>query len=674
MGRQMSAIDREDDLSLTVLRHCVARGGGNLSPLQARILHDPLPVRIFSAPTGAGKSYALVRAAAEGRRVLFVVPTRRLAQNLAAAALLELNAGMAAGEAESLVALWSSDETARLRAENPDVKIGRLRVRQTRELGSNVRFIVATPKSIASMLLGALRPGHADHPFSISDLVANFDHIVFDEFHTIDARGFGLCAVVARAVAATAGGAKLTFLSATPIDVLPVLAALGLPPEAVAVGAEAVVTEAAGTGSNLRALHGDVEIRFCRHAHMLDLLEAHEAALRDCLNRDRQVVVILDSLDTLHAGKRDFAAFFDRLGVSAAKRLAINSVDDGAEPAMDGAFVTDRNADPVNYPVLLATSSVEMGVTFKAGLIAMDAGHDALSFVQRVGRVARNDEPGLVLVRYDAGTASRKSWLRGMLSAFGQEPTPRALTIDRFLEIVLRATRQRFTARENLNLDEPPRDFRAMPTRAVWAGAVFFHALEQAQSRFHRGQRDALESIRPAKVALVAYLLREVSEPTVNGERNGAEWASAFLAQASTLRDFTATVTVEELGGKRLPVPLRIIESRPALAAAPLVMDEKGGWVLMLDRPFDAALRQFEKVYREETQDVLLPTGDTCSVPRRSAATEAAQLMESMAARPGTPGSRRKRLEAAAKLVRLSGLVPPAEDVTSLPADTSAVL
>ena len=473
MGRQMSAIDREDDLSLTVLRHCVARGGGNLSPLQARILHDPLPVRIFSAPTGAGKSYALVRAAAEGRRVLFVVPTRRLAQNLAAAALMELSAGMAAGEAESLVALWSSDETARLRAENPDVKIGRLRVRQTRELGSNARFIVATPESIASMLLGALRPGHADHPFSISDLVANFDHIVFDEFHTIDARGFGLCAVVARAVAATAGGAKLTFLSATPIDVLPVLAALGLPPEAVAVGAEAVVTEAAGTGSNLRALHGDVEIRFCRHVHMLDLLEAHEAALRDCLDRGRQVVVILDSLDTLHAGKRDFAAFFDRLGVSAAKRLAINSVDDGAEPAMDGAFVTDRNADPVDYPVLLATSSVEMGVTFKAGLIAMDAGHDALSFVQRVGRVARNDEPGLVLVRYDAGTASRKSWLRGMLSAFGQEPAPRALTIDRFLEIVLRATRQRFTSAGEF---EPGRASTRFPchadTRRVGGGRV----------------------------------------------------------------------------------------------------------------------------------------------------------------------------------------------------------
>jgi hypothetical protein len=664
-----------ENLRLTVLRHCVARGEGDLSPLQARILHDPKPVRIFSAPTGAGKSYALVRAAAGGKRVLFVVPTRRLAQNLAAAAIEELNApGMALGAAERLVALWSSDETARLRAEDPDVKIGRLRVRQTRELGSKARFIVATPESIASMLLGALRPGYAVHPFGIADLVVNFDHIVFDEFHTIDARGFGLCAVVARAVAATPGGAKLTFLSATPIDVLPVLSALGLPQDVVAVGAESVVTEAAGSGSGLRAVHGDVEIRFCPHLRMPDLLDVHAAALRECLDRGRQVVVILDSLDTLHVNKPDFAAFFDRLGVPPAKRLAINSVDDGARPDVGGPFVTDRDADPVKYQVLLATSSVEMGVTFKAGLIAMDPGHDALSFVQRVGRVARGDERGLVLVRYDAGTISHKPWLREMLGAFEQERMPCALTVDRFLEVVLRATRQRFTTREKLELDEPPHDFRAMPARAVWAAALFFHALERAQPPSHRGQREALESIRPSKVACIAGLLRQVSVPITDGERNGAEWARAFLAQASTLRDFTTTIAVEEPGGKRLTVPLRIIESRPALIAAPLVADSRGDWVLMLDRPFDEALRQHEKVYSEELLEVMLPDGDTRSVPRRSAATEAAQLMERMATRPGTPAPRRKRFEAAVTLVRLSGLMPPAKDMPALPADASPVL
>jgi CRISPR-associated helicase Cas3 len=665
-----------EDLIFTILRHCVARGEGGLSPLQARILQDPKPVRIFSAPTGAGKSYALVRAVAAGKRVLFVVPTRRLAQNLAAAAIEELSLpGMAPGSAESLVALWSSDETALLRAEYPDVKIGRLRVRQTRELGSKARFIVATPESIAFMLLWALRPGYADLPFCLADLVVNFDHIVFDEFHTIDARGFGLCAVVARAVAATSGGAKLTFLSATPIDVLPVLSALGLPRDAVAFGAESVVTEAAGSGSSLRAVHGDVEIRFCPHLHMLNMLEAHAAALRECLERGRQVVVILDSLDTLHVNKRDFASFFDRLGVPAAKRLAINSVDDGATPDFDGAFVTDRHADPVNYCVLLATSSVEMGVTFKAGLIAMDPGHDALSFVQRVGRVARGDERGVVLVRYDAGATSRKPWLREILVAFEQERPPRALTVDRFLEFVLRATRQRFTPREKLDLDEPPRDFRAMPARAVWAAALFFHALERAQSPSHRGQREALRSIRPAKVACIAALLRQVSEPITDGERNGAEWARAFLAQASTLRDFTATIAVEEPSGKRLTVPLRIIESRPALATAPLVVDPRGDWVLMLDRPFDEALRRHEKVYREEILEVMLPDGDIRSVPRRSAATEAAQLMERMTTRPGTPAPRRKRFEAAATLVRLSGLVvPPTKDMPALPDDASAVL
>jgi hypothetical protein len=140
------------------------------------------------------------------------------------------------------------------------------------------------------------------------------------------------------------------------------------------------------------------------------------------------------------------------------------------------------------------------------------------------------------------------------------------------------------------------------------------------------------------------------------------------------LRDFTATIAVEEPGGKRLTVPLRIIESRPALTAAPLVVDRRGDWVLMLDRPFDEALGQHEKVYREETVEIMLPDGDIRSVPRRSAATEAAQLMERMATRPGTSAPHRKRFEAAATLVRLSGLVPPAKDIPALPTGGSAVL
>jgi hypothetical protein len=39
-----------------------------------------------------------------------------------------------------------------------------------------------------------------------------------------------------------------------------------------------------------------------------------------------------------------------------------------------------------------------MGVTFHAGMMVIQPGHSVASFVQRIGRVARGDEPGRVVV------------------------------------------------------------------------------------------------------------------------------------------------------------------------------------------------------------------------------------------------------------------------------------
>ena len=51
--------------------------------MQERLLRSEKHVRLVSAPTGAGKSYAFMRAVLdEGAHVLFIVPTKRLLQNL----------------------------------------------------------------------------------------------------------------------------------------------------------------------------------------------------------------------------------------------------------------------------------------------------------------------------------------------------------------------------------------------------------------------------------------------------------------------------------------------------------------------------------------------------------------------------------------------------------------
>src|SRR5262245_21764910 len=97
----------------------------------------PKKVRVFSAPTGSGKSYAFQRAIVENpeTRVLFIVPTRRLVQNLAASTiegLVKAKSAKTRDDAARMIALWSSDERACQERKRPDLKVGRLRVEELR--------------------------------------------------------------------------------------------------------------------------------------------------------------------------------------------------------------------------------------------------------------------------------------------------------------------------------------------------------------------------------------------------------------------------------------------------------------------------------------------------------------------------------------------------------------
>jgi len=655
--------------SFTILRHCVPSDADGLSPLQVRIISEPAPIRVFSAPTGAGKSHAFIKAARQGQRVLFVVPTRRLAQNLAAAATRDLQSDDP--QQTSPVAIWTSDETARLRDLDPGLAVQPHRVRQARNFGPDTRFLVATPESLAAMLLRSPSSGHGSDPFSVFDLASHFDHIVFDEFHTIDSRGFGLCALIGRACAAGNSNARVTFLSATPIDLLPVLLSLGVGPASIATGTETVVNEPAGEPATpgLRAIHGDVHVSFSEQSDLAALLLENADAIRACLARERQLVVIMDSVEALFIDKQRLAGAFDQLGIKADERLAINSIDDRTRvAALGGLFVTDRTADPTRFKALLATSSVEMGVTFAAGMIVMDPGHDALSFVQRIGRVARGDEPGTVVVRLVARKLASSEWLRCVLSRLsGQD----RLTIGQFLDIVLASTRSRFTTGTELASDAPPSNFRSMPQRAAWAACVFWYALERAQWKRLRGQRDALLEFRPAKVKTVAGLLMAVQGDSLAG--HGAKWVTAFLEQTKTLRNFTATVKVVEPDGTiREAVPLRLINRHPGLAASPLIADNTGEWALHIDRPLDEALRGEGMQFVIERQDVLLPDGQVRSVAVRDAVPEFVRTMKSLKLGAGTSERESKRFTAAIALVRLSGLVP-GSDIT-MPQGSSGVL
>ena len=123
-------------MEVTIAKHCVGQDSQTgLSPMQTQLLTSSQPVRIASAPTGAGKSYAFKHAMLKNERVLFIVPTRRLSQNLAIGFIEDLieQDGWSEDQAKSKVAIWSGDETKKLKEEG-EIHIAARRCREIYEL------------------------------------------------------------------------------------------------------------------------------------------------------------------------------------------------------------------------------------------------------------------------------------------------------------------------------------------------------------------------------------------------------------------------------------------------------------------------------------------------------------------------------------------------------------
>jgi CRISPR-associated endonuclease/helicase Cas3 len=650
-----------DPVEAVILRHAVPSDPvTGLSGLQALMMDDEAPVRIFSAPTGAGKSYAFQRAMRKGARILFIVPTRRLAQNIAQGLVADLvDAGWEHEEARARVAIWSSDERARLEAERPGLQIGKFRLAQLRDDGgplSKGMMIVATQESVVHLLLGRTPGGDAMDPHSIYDFL-RLDHFVIDEFHTVDARGMGLACALASITTRIEGGAKLTFLSATPIDIRATLVAFGIAPDMISVRQEEIVTGTREETAGLRAVHGDVTLRIETGDGILAALHRHEDAIRTTLARvdgGRQLVVIYDSLKRLMADKAELAAFFDGLGVTAAERLAINSMDDSVEWSNDGAFTFGTLNDPIRFKVLVATSSVEMGVTFKAGMIVMEPGHDPCSFVQRIGRVARGDIEGKVIVHASHQQIDKLGWLR--LICLNLARGPRHLSVDAFIETVLSGTRQRFKISET-DLEAEDGTFRRMPQTAVWCAALFWCAMENAEWR--KVIRGSFREFRPQKASRLGAML-SVLQTSAN--RAAQDWARAMIEEAKTLRVIMEKVVLVEPGGLSKSISWHLYASTPELIDVPSFVDDREILRVHVSRPIAEIEAQLGGLRVRRREECLMPH------EQRTVMVDADRLREDWVReadgflkRPGLIEADRAAILAAVKIVRLTGIVPAAK-------------
>ncbi|MBS0513656.1 MAG: DEAD/DEAH box helicase [Proteobacteria bacterium] len=648
-----------DPVEFIIPRHAVPSDPhSGLSPLQEQMLNEPAPIRIFSAPTGAGKSYAFQKAMRErAERVLFIVPTRRLAQNLAEGLVRDLmRDGVPEDKALGQVFLWTSDERKRQEAAEPQIRNRDRRIRQVRAEAADSGggfMVIATPESVACYLLNPQLRSDGIDPENLLDLL-RLSHIVFDEFHTIEARGMGMACALATFASQVLGTARISFLSATPIDLKTTLVGFGIPADQIAVAKETVVTGTEVETAGMRAIHGDVSVRIEDGEGLLSSLHSHRAQIIDTLARTddgRQVVLVYDSVKQLLADKQALAAWFDDIGVRPTDRLAINSVDDSVERELGELFTIGRQTDPQRFKVLVATSSIEMGVTFKAGLILMEPGHDACSFVQRIGRVARGDLSGAVIVHVTGMQFDRHAWLRELRGDLAVQAT--RIPVDRFIDFVLKAVRARFDVRAD-ELDQEQSVFRRMPQSAIWCAGLFWIALER--SAHYKGMKDTLRNFRPRHAATVGALLAKLEHGRLASAR---AWAKAFVNEAKRLRMILPKVWLIDPIGTRKAIPWQLYASTEALISAPTRLTGNDEVEVLLSSPIgeiEGALGGLRVRRREE---VLFPhAGWTKSLELDGIREAWLRVVTSEKRDPGLSDDQDEMLEAAERLVRLSSIVP----------------
>ena len=670
-----------------VRSHSVPAPAGDLSPMQERLLRSERFVRLVSAPTGSGKSYAFMRAVLEeGAQILFIVPTKRLLQNLQDGAREQahehlcgrgLDEGQCTAWIEERIVEWSGNQ-----ASGGGESIAAARVRQLLAGGghSGGQIIFAIPEVVVRFISGIRVTGaSAVNPFFYG---RRFDHIVFDEFHTIDDRAFGLACLMSL-LAVTERKGKVSLLSATPIDVIGVLVQAGVERDDVEMISEEIVD---GHPPDHRPIHGDVSISLAPDS-LPDLVERNIEAVRTSIGDGRTVIVIYDSLQRLQQDESKIRGVLNGAGIRDERILTINSIDDSrrapGEPRRGR-----RYEDPRDYDALLCTSTVEVGVTFRSTLMFMEPGFGPASFVQRIGRVSRGADDGQVIVSLPERTLGRHAWTRRVRDVVEQSPQ---LAVQDFTARVLRDARKRFepTRKETDTDFSTPGVTLPYYRRVSWRGAfwaaLFIVAIRRSKMRVQKEARERLYDISSGTVKFVDAKIREIlSVDMVDDNRRSTSqphrrWVDVLLANALTYRDIGATVRVVDPNGESALATESFLRRATDILSRYIVSDEDGERTIHLkSRTLKGEIRMFPG--RPRIQRMMLyvhsPIGEedfTLSIGERDKGTEQlnARLIEEWRNRfdrfipaPGevVVDPRRKVMGAATALVERLGRPPLDED------------
>lgn len=605
------------DCQITVKRHAVPKGEGGLSHFQRNLLSVESRLRIGAAPTGSGKSYVFLQAVLMGKRILFIVPTRRLANNLVASLLEDMrNAGWSQAQIVSKVALWTSD--GKLAAKVSGVtNVTQQRLDQIGGLSPRPggEIVVATPESVAWLIMDSRRfasRGYADR--SILNVIADFDHLVFDEMHTIEPRGLSLSLVMAwLCIHFPAWDTKLSYLSATPIDLRLPLRRFGIAPEHLTVLNEQIedLNPSAPVNDDQRVIHGDVSIEFHEGAVLSELVYQQRESVLNEVKAGRQIVLIYDRLfDGLSRDIQSLERNLIEMGLNPHKVLLISSADDSQQGNTDAHsnFRAGSQYEPEQFDFLVATSSIEIGVTFNCRLLFMDPGHDEASFQQRFGRVSRGDYPGQVHIAWRSTDVGRHLWIRSLIK-FARRNHSERLSISELTTVLTQRQTHRFASPSEATgmFAENIAWYDQMPGRAAAIAGLVWHYLKQ-----HHGLKGARARLlyphTPPIAEQMAAMLRPLEElAQVPDYADTAQaWIEAFKEEVLTLRTIGRLIRVISPDGVSWQIPWRSVERYTDLLARyrPEQL-ESGEWQLRIEEEhFRQA--QLEEANRIQPRRVLL--------------------------------------------------------------------
>ncbi len=489
-----------------------------LSPMQYRLLTDPAPIRICGAPTGAGKTYAFLQGIhAQHHWVLFVVPTQALAANIAQTAQ---------GQQIDVV-VWDSAQHDRLTQAGRNVWIERIQeVHRISNPQGPGGMIITTPETLGQIFLGV--PYRRVRPEMDVAVLLSAAHIVFDEVHLLTERALGFVQAWMTLIAGQDlyGNPKsrLTLLSATHSDLLTRLVGTEIPNSLVSRFDEEVITLPEGTRNpTLRLLHGTVTIHI-GSGTLPDLLHDH---LADLLSRHRRLLVVFDSLKqySQHAVAIEHAGL--RAGLPPDQVFVVTGQERQAGAALDAVHFAVGTQPALHHRLIIGTSALEVGITYPQVTAALiDPGLTPAALIQRIGRVARGDAAGEIMVATPSHTVpSHFLTLQGLE---GQ-----VLTAVQF--------------RENFLPYVPVHWGRACALgSAYWSMMHHTHApADQALRTLHGAMSE-----RPWPGGQLNRLRHEVAELKPNGRRRYQLWLDAVDRALQDVRGFSPTVSLQFAQGK----------------------------------------------------------------------------------------------------------------------------